>query len=142
MGKWFKRDHPKKIDLDDVLSSVFNDHLHCIQKQAVHTTQEVFGELALSNATLRRDRYAEEAIKLMQSCHMSQDQVIQMVKNVYAKPIEPDISNKVFGTFFTLMTLTSSHNIDLTQCWHHHYQRLCTRINEIRHKESLTYLRE
>ena len=94
-----------------------------------------FGEDALVARSTRAKRFTEEAIELAQACDLTEDQVIQIVKYVYNRPVGGRV-DETGGTLITLACLCASYGIDmdmaaegiLAGCWQ--------RIDRIREKDA------
>lgn len=94
-----------------------------------------FGEDALVARSTRAKRFTEEAIELAQACDLTEDQVIQIVKYVYNRPVGGRV-DETGGTLITLACLCASYGIDmdmaaegiLAGCWQ--------RIDRIREKNA------
>ena len=78
----------------------------------------------------------EEALELVQSCECSVEEAHRLVDYVFNRPVG-DPPQEVGGVMVTLSALCSAHKIDLEKSAYDEADRIDTKVDEIRSKQSI-----
>lgn len=82
------------------------------QSMVTEWLYKCFGAAVAQDKMERNYRFIEEALELVQSCGMTQDDAIAVVKYVYSRKIGAK-QQEVGGTMITLAALCGQQNIDM-----------------------------
>jgi hypothetical protein len=82
------------------------------QKRAQYWAKKCFGLTLATDRNERNQRFAEEAIELVQACGMSERAVLGAVAYVYNRPVG-EVRQEVGGTYTTLALLCAANGIDM-----------------------------
>lgn len=92
------------------------------------------GDEVTNDLTERNNRFAEEAIELLQACGYSYAQLVAMADHVYAKEAETDIAKEAADVLICLAPLATARNIELGEAVSGRIDENWDRINLIREK--------
>lgn len=96
-------------------------------------TLKTFGPTLTLSLKERRQRFAEEAVELLQSCGASRDEIVGIVDYVMARPMgEP--RQEAAGTQVCLAALCNTMNIDMDGCREEELERCAEKVDKIREK--------
>lgn len=96
---------------------------------------ECFGKFQLvSEKRERAFRFFKEAVELVQSASMSEEECLEMVKRVYAKPTG-EMYQEVGGVYTTLVIFCESNGLSLSRCGEIELKRIKGKIPLIREKQ-------
>jgi hypothetical protein len=84
------------------------------QKRAQYWAKKCFGLTLATDRKERNQRFAEEAIELVQACGMTKREVLGAVAYVYNRPVG-EVSQEVGGTYTTLALLCAANGIDMVE---------------------------
>jgi hypothetical protein len=82
------------------------------QKRVLFWAKKCFGLTLATDVNERNQRFAEEALELLQACGMTKRSVLGAVKYVYNRPIG-EKKQEVGGTYTTLALLCAANGIDM-----------------------------
>lgn len=82
------------------------------QKRAAYWAKKCFGEFQATDTRERNQRFAEEALELVQACGMTKREAVGAVNYVYGRPLG-EKRQEVGGTYTTLALLCQAHGIDM-----------------------------
>lgn len=82
------------------------------QKRALYWAKKCFGLTLATDVIERNQRFAEEALELLQSCGMTKRAVLGAVDYVYNRPVG-EKRQEVGGTYTTLALLCAANGIDM-----------------------------
>lgn len=93
-----------------------------------------FGLAVADDPRERNHRFFEEAIELVQSCDMSEEEAHALVRYVFTRP-KGERPQEVAGTLITLMALAAAHGIEVQEAATAELQRCWDKIDKIREKQ-------
>lgn len=94
-----------------------------------------FGEDLTRNPPQRNHRFLEESLELVQAMGCTEEEALQLVKYVFARPAgEP--RQEIGGVMVTLALLCAVNDIDLATCADDELKRIWGKIEQIRAKQA------
>ncbi len=99
-------------ELEQIMANVKKLGGHSFQKRAAYWAKKCFGLHLATDLRERNQRFAEEALELVQACGMTRREALGAVKYVYGRPVG-DKKQEVGGVYTTLAVLCQAHGIDM-----------------------------
>ena len=99
-----------------------------------------FGKEIAKDQKERNYRFLEEALELVQSCGITQEDCLALVKYVFERPVGDKIQ-EVGGVCVTLAALCSAHDIDINNAANKELERVWEKVDVIRAKQAAKQLR-
>lgn len=93
-----------------------------------------FGDKIASNLMERNARFLEEALELVQANGLTEDEVMQIFKYVYGRPIG-ELSQEVGGVMTTLASLCAAYGLHMENLSEAELKRVWTQVEVIREKQ-------
>lgn len=94
-----------------------------------------FGEKISKDKTERNHRFLEEALELVQALNCTKHEAHQLVDYVFDRP-KGELRQECGGVMVTLAALCLANNIDMDECGETELQRIWTKVDQIRKKQS------
>lgn len=88
-----------------------------VQDESSSWTTQTFGSLYLIHKKERLFRFMEEALETVQAGGMTEDELSQVIRQVYDRPADPDIKKEIGGALITLGTLAEAFGTRLDFCF-------------------------
>lgn len=110
----FKTNPDVSNDLRAYVYQAATELLGTFQQRCGAWAVNTFGEEAASNLTLRRHRFTEESLELVQSLGGTKEEVLQLVDYVFGRP-KGEPYQEVGGAMTTLAVLCRAADLDMIQ---------------------------
>ena len=124
----------EKLQKDDL-----DDHHLCFntfQERGFEVIKECVGSEQTNDPKYRNDNFLEKSLELVQSLGYTESESHQMVRYVFGRPCGlPE--QEVGGVLMTLISLCSTHNLDMIKCGETELARIESKIDKIRNKQSV-----
>lgn len=105
---------PGQDDFKEYVFRAAEELLGAFQRECGAWAVSTFGEEAANNLTLRRHRFGEESLELIQSLGGTKEEVLQLVDYVFSRP-KGEPHQEVGGTMTTLAVLCRAAGLDMAQ---------------------------
>lgn len=112
------------------------NHSDALQVKVVCVGAEVFGAANMTSRTERMKRFLEEAVELVRSGGLTNDEVNAVVSYELSRSVGQDVKQEVGGAGVTLYALADSFGLSLGECVSTEIERVAANKERCRAKHA------